>query len=313
MGVVNQDCVGLFSSNDLYYYVVAHGVIAAGAVFTGIPTYAKQSELATAINVADIRVLFVSAEFLDIALSTVHTLTTTPPRIIIFDPPGIEEVPYSKSHNNLSSLSTMINSADECLFANANEGTDPAMQTAYRVFTSGTTGSVKAVEVSHTTHLKRIMSTMLQASPVSDNDQRASLQLIGMYHVSAIVASERAFLGQWVLYVSNQDDGQRIVVLVRSLRLTDLRLSSGMVNDILDAVEDGKYSYDALTSVRRVVLGGSLCRWESIDAFTKVLPTAASILIAYGSTECWGISYASVDKNWVTGCCGRVARNIDVR
>lgn len=310
IGIVNEDCVGLLSANDLYYYVVAHGAIAAGAAFAGVPTFVKQAELATTIAVADIRVLFVSAEFLDMALCTAQTLTT-PPRIIVFDPPGTEQGSHSGPHD---SLSKMLMSADESLFANANEGTDSALQTAYRLFTSGTTGSVKAAEVSHATHIKRIMSTLRKVSSESENEeQRLALQIIGMYHVSGLVASERAFLGQWVLHVSNQSDGARVLEMVHSLGITDIRLSSGIMNDIVKLVRDGNSSRDSLASLRRAVLGGSPCRKESLEEFAQILHEKASIVMGYGSTESWAISFALYDKNWVAGCCGRSPPTIQVQ
>lgn len=313
IGIANQDCVGLLSTNDLYYYVVAHGAIAAGAAFAGVPTFVKKAELATAIGVADIGVLFVSAEFLDMALCAAQAVTT-PPRIIVFDPPGTEQGSYSGPRD---SLSKMLISADESLFVNANEGTDPTVQTAYRLFTSGTTGSVKAVEVSHATHIKRIMSTLRKVPPVppgsESEEQRLSLQIIGMYHVSGLVASERAFLGQWVLHVSSESDGARVLDMVHSLGITDMRLSSGIMNDLVKLVRDGNSSRDSLKSLQRAVLGGSPCRKESLDEFAQILPEKASIVMGYGSTESWAISFALYDKNWVAGCCGRSPPTIEVQ
>ena len=54
MCVAMQDGVALLSHNDIYYYVLGDGAIAAGAAFAGIPTFVKQSELANCIVAAQV-------------------------------------------------------------------------------------------------------------------------------------------------------------------------------------------------------------------------------------------------------------------
>lgn len=92
LGVAEHDGVALLSHNDIYYYELGDGVVAAGAIFGGIPTFVKQSELASCIITAQVKWLFVTVEFLDLALTTVQSLGIDKFRVIVFDPPGLE--PY---------------------------------------------------------------------------------------------------------------------------------------------------------------------------------------------------------------------------
>ncbi|KAJ2976388.1 hypothetical protein NQ176_g4984 [Zarea fungicola] len=87
-GVASQDGVGLLSHNDIYYYVLGDGAIATGAVFTGIPTFVKQGELAHAIQAGGLQWLFASPEFLELALATVQSLGLPSDMVLLFDPPG---------------------------------------------------------------------------------------------------------------------------------------------------------------------------------------------------------------------------------
>jgi hypothetical protein len=52
LGVVEKVGVGLLSPNEIYYYVLGDGAIAAGATFIGIPPLEKQDQLARHIEVA---------------------------------------------------------------------------------------------------------------------------------------------------------------------------------------------------------------------------------------------------------------------
>ena len=126
-GETEQDGVALPSHNDIYYYLLGDGAGAAGVAFAGIPTFVKQTELATAIAVAQVKWLFVAPEFLDLALAAVQNLGPGKPgvTVIVFDPPGLK--PYRSSH---PSLGKIMNAAGESLFLNPNKGKDPTVRTA---------------------------------------------------------------------------------------------------------------------------------------------------------------------------------------
>ena len=70
IGVADQDCVGLLSSKDIYYYVIGDDAIAAGAVFAPISIFVKRQELEFSISVALVEWLFV--EYDSHSLVSVH-------------------------------------------------------------------------------------------------------------------------------------------------------------------------------------------------------------------------------------------------
>ena len=92
LGVAEHDGVASLSHDGIYYYVLGDGVAAAGAIFGGIPTFVKQSQLASCITTAQVKRLVVAAEFLELALTTVQSLGIDKSRVIVFNPPGLE--PY---------------------------------------------------------------------------------------------------------------------------------------------------------------------------------------------------------------------------
>ena len=289
LGVRPQQGVGLLSRNDIYYYVFADGAIAAGAVFAGVPTFVKEVELATAISAAQLQWLFVEPEFLDVALASMPEAN-----VVVFDPPGLE---YTGRHQSLSKLV-----AGEQNW-NANTGTDAAAQIAQRLFTSGTTGSVKAAELSHATSIARLEVVGLLRPP----QPTRTLQTIGMYHLTAWMAYVQALQGQTTLYVLRDGDGDltpELLDRVPALSITNALLAPRTLEAVAAAVKRGAYPKAALASLRQVAFAGAPCRDEVARAILDVLPSEAKLLTAYGCTETSGICLNIVTPSWVTGQVG---------
>lgn len=305
-GGTEQEGVALLSRNDIYYYVLGDGAVAAGGAFAGIPSFVKQTELVTAITAAQVKWLFVAPEFLDLALATVQIQGPGKPdstTVIVFDPPGLE--PYRGSH---PSLRKIMNVADESLFLNPNEGKDPIIRTAFRLFTSGTTGSVKAAEISHATQLARIDHNFCPSPHVG-----RALQIIGMYHISGLMPSCRACLGKSTLYVSTTEDAATVLDRIQSLGITSAMLPPRIMAAIADIINRGWRPLETLQSLRFVTFGGALCRKEIIEAFTRFLPSHASLICSYGSTESGPISAAACNTQWTIGNVGFPAPGVEVK
>lgn len=306
LGVADQDGVGLLSENDIYYYVLGDGVVAAGAVYAGIPTFVKQAELATAIHAAGLRWLFVAPEFLDLALATVQGLGLPSSMVLVFDPPGLE--PYSGPQGSLSKLLDGVQEEEASGFRNANEGKDPATRDAFRFFTSGTTGSVKAAVITHRASVVRfdlVASMPPMGSPF--------LLVIGMFHVSCSLFHMRASLGDYPVYVTRFPDAAAVIDRIHTLGIGAAMIAPRLMETmtaVLSAAEDGR---GPLSSLRHVSFGGAPCRQETIDIFRKMLPDKATLTIGYGATENPGIASCFIDDNWVTGCVGRSLPSTELR
>ncbi|KAM3460491.1 hypothetical protein NHJ6243_005876 [Beauveria neobassiana] len=304
-GIADQDGVGLLSENDIYYYVLGDGAVAAGAVYSGIPTFVKQAELATAIQAAGLKWLFVAPEFLHLALATVKNLGLPPSMVIVFDPPGLN--PYRGGTQ--ASLSNIIDGVDEASFRNANEGHDPTTREAFRFFTSGSTGSVKAASISHRASALRV--DFMAAMPLLD---KPFLLVIGMFHVSGALNHMRACLGGgYSVYVTKAKDAAAVIDKIHSQSIGSTMITPRIMESmalVLNSTDDARKPLDSL---RQISFVGAPCRQETVDMFRKILPDKARVNTGYGTTEVPALSSCIIDDNWVTGCVGQVPPSTAVK
>lgn len=295
LGVVEQDGVGLLSRNEIYYYVLADGAIAAGMTFIGIPPSDKQDKLATHMAVAQVKWLFVAPEFLELALTTAAKVGMDKSHILVFDPPGLE--PY-ENDNGQSRLSSLLD-ANESLWQNPNHGKDPRALTALRLFTSGTTGSVKAAELSHAALVTRLDA---QDFVPSQRDS-AQLQFINLSSAGGQMICQRAFAGWLPAYISNYDDELSIIDRIQSCGISVVQLPPRTMEAITAAIKAGIRSRESLHSLNTVLVGGATSRKEGVDQFAAVLPSHVLLRSGYGSTEAGIIAMtpASLCAPWRPG------------
>ncbi|KAK8146083.1 hypothetical protein G3M48_003620 [Beauveria asiatica] len=302
-GVADQDGVGLLSENDIYYYVLGDGAVAAGAVYSGIPTFVKQAELATAIQAAGLKWLFVAPGFLHLALATVKSLGLPPSMVIIFDPPGLD--PYRGTQ---ASLSHIIDGVDEGSFRNANEGKDPTTREAFRFFTSGSTGSAKAAIISHRASSLRV--DFIAAMPLLD---KPFLLVKGMFHVSGALVHMRACLGGYSVCVTKANDAATVIDRIHSHSIGSTMITPRLMESMAVVLNSTDGARKPLDSLWQISFVGAPCRQETVDIFRKVIPDKARVNTGYGTTEVPGLSSCIIDDNWVTGCVGQVLPSTAVK
>ena len=283
--------------------MLGDGAIAAGATFAGIPTFVRQSELAGCISAAQVEWLFVAVEFLELALTTAQSLGVDKSRVIVFDPPGLE--PYAGPQHRLGE----IMSADESLWRNPYHGKDPKALTALRMFTSGTTGTMKAAEISHAAQLTRVGP---QNNVLWPADIRV-LQTIGIYHISGQSTCNRACAGKIRAYLSSADDAATILDKIQSFDITMTTLPPRTIEDITAAIHTGIRSRETLQSLDTVVLGGSPSRKEAVEAFAALLPSHARLRAGYASTEAGLITMTPGDVPCIPGYVGFVAPGVEFK
>ncbi|KAM3514004.1 hypothetical protein MY11210_002321 [Beauveria gryllotalpidicola] len=141
------------------------------------PDLCQEAELATAVQAARLKWLFVAPEFLHLALATVESLGLPPSMVVVFDPPGLDAY-----RGTQASLSNIIDGVDEASSRNTNEEKDATTREAFRFFTSGSTGSAKAATISHRASAVRV--DFVAAMPLLD---KPFLLVIGMFHGHLVV------------------------------------------------------------------------------------------------------------------------------
>jgi 4-coumarate--CoA ligase len=303
IGVSDQDGVALLSHNDIYFYVLGDGAIAAGATFAGIPTFVKHNELANCIEAARIQWLFVAPEFLEMALNTASSMDIDRSRVIVYDPPGLEA--YSGPQPCFSTLLE----ANESEWQNPYNGKDPKTLTALRLFTSGTTGSIKAADISHAAQVERIDAQDFVPAP----QDKGALHTIGIYHASGQITCNRACAGKLPAFLSSADDAPAILDRIYSCQISVTTLPPRMIEAITATIHAGIRPRDYLQTLNTIMVGGSPSRKEAIEEFNALLPSHTLLRSGYGSTEAGNISMTPSDAPWTPGYVGYLSPKVELQ
>lgn len=232
------------------------------------------------------------------------------PYIILFDPPGRRPRHY---FIGLDCLSSLIDSADARLFKNMNAGADMARQTAYRLSTGCLPTATRAAEISHTTHLKRLMSAMRPPWP-TDDKPRFSLLSSSMYNAATALATELAVVGEWTVYVTGckDDNGAKIIEMTHKFNITDLHLSIPDLSSVVEGMPGSGSKDLRVASLRRVVVNGPVSK-AILTALHASLCDEAAIVVYFGNPECWNFSMFVFDSTWEYGCIGRRCPGVQIR
>lgn len=302
LGFAEKEAVGLISVNEIYYYVLGDGVIAAGGTFCPLPT-TSLDQLELYIEAAQVSWLFVSAEFLEPILLAAPQWKINKARILVFDPPGRE--PYS---GRLPRFSNLL-SADGGRWTNPYQGQDPKELICVRSFGSGTSGSIKAIEISHAAQLARLDAPIFAPSP----RDTAWLQNIGISHVSSFYMCQRACTGKLPMALTEVDDPIALLDRIQALRISQIQLPPAVMEGMTEAISSGRRSRDALESLSTILIGGTFSRKASVEEFTALLPSHARLRTGYGSTEAGIVSMTPIDGPWDLGYTGYLSPHVELK
>ena len=302
IGLAETDAVGLISVNEIYYYVLGDGVIAAGGVICPLPT-TPLDQLGLYIEAAQVKWLFVSTEFLEAVLLAAPNWKIDKSRIVVFDPPGLE--PY---HGRLPRFSNLL-SADESLWKNPYQGKDPKKLICVRSFGSGTTGSIKAIEISHAAQLARLDAPLFAPDP----RDTAWLQNIGLSHVSSLNMCQRACAGGLPMALTCVDDALSLLDRIQALSISQIQSPPALMESMTEAINSGLRPREALQSLSTVLIGGTFSRKVSVEAFAALLPSHTRLRTGYGSTEAGIVSMTPIDGPWELGYTGFLTPKVELK
>ncbi|BBY76724.1 AMP-dependent ligase [Mycolicibacterium parafortuitum] len=146
------------------------------------------------------------------------------------------------------------------------------------LFTSGTTSTPKAVELSHTNLTSYIMGTVEFASAEPDD---AALICVPPYHIAGVSAAlSNLYAGRKMVYLRHFD-AQRWVDLVAAEAVTSATVVPTMLDRIVTVLET---THTALPTLRTLAYGGSKVPLPLVRKALSLLPDVGFVN-AYGLTE----------------------------
>ncbi|KAF7947178.1 uncharacterized protein EAE97_004427 [Botrytis byssoidea] len=249
LGVQSKDIILCLSGNAITYPALLMGTIMAGCIFVpGQPSYGH-SELERLLTVAKPSVILTQRAHLDILSEAEHKVTCPAlerKSIFIFDDDILDST--GRSFLNVPHWQEMVGSIDEKVWEYPNvESSLDYNSTIVIIFTSGTTGHPKGVEISHRNYISAAISYMQRVSLHPDWQQSMKniskginqirvLGALGMHHILGQRSYSVIFPKLGVpLYLLCQPSLQDILNAVETFEISDAIIRSSMLTEIAKA------------------------------------------------------------------------------
>jgi long-chain acyl-CoA synthetase len=184
---------------------------------------------------------------------------------------------------------------------------DPAMV----LFTSGTMGAAKGVQLSHRAIVANLQNILVRTrrlpTDLPDEHQGAvSLMGLPLFHIGGLQTLMSGQLtGGRLLFLDGAFDADRVLSMIESERVRFFGGVPTMVARLLDCPRLADYDTSSLVTV---AMGGSLVVPELAERIRRGFPSArASITSIYGQTEAGGALTAAGGTDLLDrpGCVGR--------
>lgn len=141
-GLSKGDCVCLSSFNDIYYPIIVLGIIAAGGVFTGSNPGYTEFEVKHHIRTAKVTLIISEPEVVDGVFKAATDCGIPKSKVLIFHPLD-QAIPAG-----FKSWKSLLDHGEKD-WVRFDDREISKNTTAARLFSSGTTGLPKAVNLSH--------------------------------------------------------------------------------------------------------------------------------------------------------------------
>jgi acyl-coenzyme A synthetase/AMP-(fatty) acid ligase len=278
--------------------------VAAGAIFTGLASFMTRNELTKLLLAAEVSWLFAEPNLLDEALLAAKELGIDTSHVLAFDPPGLPA--YSGPQTAFSQLIA----SDEHTWKACKDVQDGQQKTCFRLLTSGTTGVPKAAEIPHAAQIARIRSLgLFRRGPPSEVK---FLQVVGMHHLTGLFASNAAVMRAHKAYITARSDARSIIDSIQLHSITRTLLPPHTMEGITQTIKAGYKSRDALSTLREVIIAGSIARQDSLVEFNSLWPDAV-LSAPYGSTETGALTFVPPNIPSIPGYVGVLAPGVEIQ
>ena len=302
-GLQKGDCVCIHSSNDIYYPILVISIIAAGGIYAGTNPAFTPHELTHTIKSADASWLISEEELLDPLLVAAKSCNIPNEKIWIFHP-----LHNQKCRPGFTSWEDLFQHGEED-WIRFDDLETCRSTIAMRLYSSGTTGLPKAVNMSH-------YNFIAQAELVAYGDEydyeRVSLYPLPMFHAAvAPKLHTNTFRTGEKSYIMRRFDLELYLANIEKYGVTYLALVPPMAIAIIMSPLSRKYS---LKSVRHVKSGAAPMGPDTQARMQSFLSPGATLTQVWGMTEmvCIVTQFLHQERD-LTGSVGRLIPNIDMK
>jgi 4-coumarate--CoA ligase len=272
----------LFSGNDIFTPVVVLGTIMANGIYNSAnPAYTPR-ELSHQVKDCEPRFILAADNCLERAWEAVDLAGLDRSRVFLFESLHGGNIPSQENH--WKGLMSSTEAAKDFRWAEL-ETPELSNRTAVLVYSSGTTGLPKGVELSHFNLVSNALQ-LLQVQFTTDVSLRRALCCLPMYHglglvYYTIVAPK---MGMQV-YLMERYELSKFLNYLQRFKITELLLVPpillAMTKD--PGVQRGDYNLD---SIQKVVAGAAPIGMEVSQEFEKIWSGRVKVRQAWGMSEC---------------------------
>ena len=300
-GIKRGDRVGLLEHPCPQFIELYIAIPRIGAVLVPLNCRLSSNELEYIINDAEIKMLLMGEEFIDVINEIRRNLKTVDSYYCI-----------GKSSKDLGGYEDLIQESPCQLPDISIEDDDVAVQ----MYTSGTTGRQKGAMLTHknlmSNHIGRIVDLQLDKDDIF-------LSCIPYYHVAAEYPLIILYVGG-TLVIHREFDPANFLKDVKAEKATILLLVPSMVNFVLQYIDKNPGNYD-FSTVRILLYGASPM---PVAVLKKAINTfKCNFLQSYGLTEASpGVTFLRPEEHIIDGTeedtkrltsCGKEVFNVEAR
>lgn len=289
-GLEAGDRVMLFSGNSIFNPIVVMGSIMAGAIYNSAnPAYTPR-ELSHQLKDADPRFVLAAENCIDRALEAADLVGLDRNRVILFTElsmkPG-DQLQWAAHASQAQHWSSLVASSDIGRSFVWEELNSPTLsdRTAILIYSSGTTGLPKGVELTH----RNIIANMLQLKQIQLSDttitSRRSLCVVPLYHALGLVhfsfTAPKWGIQTFLMERYNLAD---MLGHIQRFQITEMILVPPILVAMAKhpSVRDGSCD---ISSVTKVVAGAAPIGMEVTQQFEELWKGAVRVRQAWGMSE----------------------------
>lgn len=262
-GIQKGDRIGFLDVNSNAYVEAYFACAKLGVLFVPLNFRAKAAELTYMITNAEVNLLFVGQNYLDLMDQ------------ILPETPSVRQC--------ISLSATRDNYIDYKSLMAASSADDPAVtiedeEITILMYTAGTTGRPKGVALKHSGFVTYVLNNVEPANP---EIAERNLLTVPLYHVAGMQAMLAGIYGGRTLVMMRQFDVKEWMTAVQEQKATRAMLVPTMLKRIVDDSEFDDYD---LSSLQIITYGAAPMPLPVIKKAIERLP-GARFINAFGQTE----------------------------